>query len=44
MLRETHESYAATLRESSWIVRLQILYLGALPLLVTGALIYLIAR
>lgn len=37
MLQEVHQLYKTTLRESDWLVRAQILYLGLVPLFLIGA-------
>jgi hypothetical protein len=41
MLREVTRAYAQSFRESGWLVRIQHLYLLAIPVLIVGLALYL---
>lgn len=41
MMKEVMGAYAVSFRESDWIVRIQHLYLLAVPVLLVGFLLYL---
>lgn len=41
MLQEVHQLYKTTLRESDWLVKAEILYLGLVPAILVGAFAYL---
>lgn len=41
MMKEVMSAYAASFRESDWMVRIQHLYLLAVPVLLAGFVLYL---
>jgi hypothetical protein len=44
MLKEVTRAYAQSFRESDWLVRIQHLYLLAVPVFLVGLVIYLSTR
>lgn len=42
MLRQTHREYLRAFRRSTWLTRLNLLYLAVVPAFLVGSLIYLV--
>lgn len=42
MLQEVHQDYDRTFKRSNWLVRLELLYLGLIPLVLLGVSLCLI--
>ena len=42
MLRQTHREYLRAFRGSTWLARLNLVYLAVVPAFLVGSLVYLI--